>query len=241
MGQGSTRKSPGTVLFPEQYEQNVACKPKSLERVEFAIKLPGKGEDGTPVYLAVDSKFPQEDYQRLIEAQEQANPVAVEDCSKALEARIKSEARDIRDKYINPPITTDFAIMFLPTESLYAEVLRRPGVADQIMREYRVIVAGPTTCAALLSSLQIGFRTLIVEKRSAEIWKVLGAVKTEFGRFGDLLEKTQKKIQETGNVIEDATQKSRAIQRKLTKVQELPASEAAGLLELENGDGDQPF
>lgn len=219
---------------PEQYEKNVAVRKNSLDRVEFAIKLPGKDTDSeTPVYLAIDSKFPQEDYARLIEAQEQANPALVEQCSKALEARIKSEARTIRDKYINPPVTTDFAIMFLPTESLYAEVLRRPGAVESIIREFKVIVAGPTTCAALLNSLQVGFRTLVVEKRSAEIWKILGAVKTEFGKFGDLLDKTHKKMVETSNVIEDAVQKSRTIEGKLRKVQELPAGEAGVLLELE--------
>ena len=224
---------------PEQYERNVAVRKNSLDRVEFAIKLPGKDtESEKPVYLAIDSKFPQEDYHRLIEAQEQANPALVEQCSKALEARVKADARTIRDKYINPPVTTDFAIMFLPTESLYAEVLRRPGAVEGIIQEFKVIVAGPTTCAALLSSLQVGFRTLAVEKRSAEIWKILGAVKTEFGKFGDLLEKTHKKMQETSNVIEDAARKSRTIEGKLRKVQVLPVAEAQEMLETEGQDGE---
>jgi len=221
---------------PEQYEKNVAVRKNSADRVEFAIKLPGKDTDSDkPVYLPIDAKFPQEDYTRLCEAQELANPALVEQCSKALELRIKSEARTIRDKYINPPVTTDFAIMFLPTESLYAEVLRRPGAVESIIKEFKVIVAGPTTCAALLSSLQVGFCTLAVEKRSAEIWKILGAVKTEFGKFGDLLDKTHKKMVEAGNVIEDAAKKSRTIEGKLRKVQELPAGEVGALLEL---DGD---
>jgi DNA recombination protein RmuC len=223
---------------PEQYEKNVAVRKNSADRVEFAIKLPGKDtESDTPVYLAIDSKFPQEDYNRLIEAQEQANPALVEQCSKALEIKVKSDARTIRDKYINPPVTTDFAIMFLPTESLYAEVLRRPGSLESIIREFKVIITGPTTCAALLSSLQVGFRTLVVEKRSAEIWKILGAVKTEFGKFGDLLEKTHKKMLETSNVIEDAAKKSRTIEGKLRKVQELPAQEADDMLELDDKNG----
>ncbi len=217
---------------PDQYEKNVPVKRGSQNRVEFAIRLPGKDTDSEqPVYLPIDSKFPQEDYTCLLQAQEQGNPELVEQYSKALEARIKSEARDIRDKYINPPTTTDFALMFLPTESLYAEVLRRPGTVESIMRDYRVIVVGPTTCSALLTSLQVGFRTLAVEKRSAEIWKLLGAVKSEFGKFGVLLDKTHKKMQETSNVIETAARKSRTIERKLTKVQGLPEDEAVKMLE----------
>jgi DNA recombination protein RmuC len=225
---------------PEQYDKNVAVKRGSLNRVEFAIRLPGKDTDSDqPVYLPIDSKFPQEDYTGLLNAQEQGSLELVEQYSRALEARIKSEARDIRDKYINPPATTDFAVMFLPTESLYAEVLRRPGLGESITRDYRVIITGPTTCAALLCSLQVGFRTLVVEKRSAEIWKLLGAVKSEFGKFGDILDKTHKKMLETSNVIESAVKKSRGIERKLTKVQELPANEAVKMLESED-DTDGP-
>lgn len=221
-------------LSPEQYEKNVATKRGGSERVEYAIKLPGKDKESEkPVYLAIDSKFPQEDYQKLLEAQEQANPEQVEEYSKALEIRIKAEARDIRDKYINPPITTDFAIMFLPTESLFAEILRRPGVTDYIQRHYRVIVTGPTTCAALLNSLQIGFRTLAVEKRSAEIWKILGAVRTEFGKFGDVLAKVKKQLSTASNTLDQTEVRTRQMERKLRDVEELPEKESAKLLEMD--------
>ncbi len=221
-------------LSPEQYEKNVATKKGGSERVEYAIKLPGKDKEiEEPVYLAIDSKFPQEDYQKLLEAQEQANREQVEEHSKALEIRIKAEARDIRDKYINPPITTDFAIMFLPTESLFAEFLRRPGVAEYIQRQYRVIVTGPTTCAALLNSLQIGFRTLAVEKRSAEIWKILGAVRTEFGKFGDVLAKVKKQLSTATNTLDQTEVRTRQMERKLRDVEQLPDTESEKLLELD--------
>lgn len=220
------------IMTPEQYSKNVATKKNSSERVEFAIKLPGRdGECGEAVWLPIDSKFPQEDYQRLIDAQEQGNPVKAEDAAKAMELKIKGFAKDIRDKYINPPGTTDFGIMFLPTEGLYAEVLRRPGLCDCLQREYRIVTAGPTNLIALLNSLQMGFRTLAIEKRSGEVWNLLGAVKTEFGKFGDILDKTQKKLQEASNTIEDAARKSRNIGRKLKNVQELSASDSAVLLE----------
>jgi DNA recombination protein RmuC len=219
------------ILTPDQYDRNVATKPGSGERVEFAIRLPGREQGEKPVWLPIDAKFPQEDYQRLLDAQEQANPVLAEEAARGLEARVKMEARSIKEKYIDPPHTTDFAILFLPVEGLFAEVLRRPGLGDQLQRDYRVVVTGPTTLAALLSSLQMGFRTLAVEKRSSEVWTLLGAVKTEFGRFGDMLEKTQKKLQEASNSIETAAQKSRTIERKLRTVQELPAPEAAATLE----------
>ncbi len=219
------------ILTPDQYDRNVATKPGSGERVEFAIRLPGREDGEKPVWLPIDAKFPQEDYQRLLDAQDQANPVLAEEAARALEARVKIEARAIKEKYVDPPNTTDFAILFLPVEGLFAEVLRRPGLADQIQRDYRVVITGPTTLAALLSSLQMGFRTLAVEKRSSEVWTLLGAVKTEFGRFGDMLEKTQKKLQEASNSIETAAQKSRTIERKLRTVQELPAPEAAATLE----------
>jgi len=217
------------VLTPEQYEKNAAVKRGSSERVEFAIKMPGKDKDA--VLLPIDSKFPIEDYQRLLEAQEAGNKEAVVEASKALEMRVKSEARDIRDKYINPPVTTDFAFLFVPAEGLYAEVLRFPGLFESLQRDYRITVAGPTTILAMLSSLRMGFRTLAVEKRASEVWKVLGAVKTEFGNFGGILEKTQKKLQEASNTIEDASKKSRNIERKLGKVQELPAAQAEKLIE----------
>lgn len=220
------------ILTPEQYSRNVATKKNSSERVEFAVRLPGKDDkSGEVIWLPIDSKFPQEDYQRLIDAQEQGNPALAEESAKALELKVKSFARDIRDKYIDPPATTDFGIMFLPTEGLYAEVLRRPGLCDCLQREYRIVTAGPTTLVALLNSLQMGFRTLAIEKRSSEVWKLLGAVKTEFGRFGDILDKTQKKLQEASNTIEDAARKSRSIGRKLKNVQELSADDSAMLLE----------
>ncbi len=219
------------ILTSEQYASNVATKPGSGERVEFAVRLPGRDKNQGVVWLPIDAKFPQEDYQRLLDAQEQANPQLAEEAAKALEARVKTEARAVREKYIDPPHTTDFAILFLPVEGLYAEVLRRPGLSDILLRDYRVVVTGPTTLAALLNSLQMGFKTLAVEKRSSEVWALLGAVKTEFGRFGEMLDKTQKKLQEASNSIETAAQKSRTIERKLRTVQELPASEAAATLE----------
>ena len=218
------------VMAPDQYAQNVVTIPGSNNRVEFAIKLPGRDKEGTIVWLPIDAKFPQEDYQRLLEAQEQANVVMAEEAGKALENRVKSEAKDIATKYISVPHTTEFGILFLPTEGLYAEVLRRPGLFDILLREYRVVISGPTTLAALLSSLQMGFRTLAIERRSSEVWSLLGAVKTEFGKFGDLLDKTGKKLQEAGNTIDNAARRSRAIERKLKDVQELPPAEASDLL-----------
>lgn len=217
------------ILTPEQYAVNVATKQGSSERVEFALRLPGQ-EKGHEVWVPIDAKFPQEDYQRLVDAQEQADPDLAARAISQLELRIKAEAKDILQKYINPPYTTDFAIMFLPTEGLYAEVIRRPGLCDSLQQEYRVLVTGPMTLAALLNSLQMGFRTLAIQKRSSEVWALLGAVKTEFGKFGDILEKTQKKLQEASNTIENAARKSRTIERKLRNVQELPAGEAAAAL-----------
>jgi DNA recombination protein RmuC len=228
------------VLAPEQYEQNVATKKRSSDKVEFAIKLPGRtGDREDIVWLPIDAKFPQEDYQRLVEAQEKANTALAEESARRLEAVIKSEAKTIREKYIDPPGTTDFAIMYLPTEGLYAEVIRRVGLCDMIQRECRVIMAGPTTLAALLNSLQMGFRTLAIEQRSSEVWKLLGAVKTEFGRFGDLLDRTHKKLQEASNTIENASKKSRTIEKKLRKVQELPASDAADMVDFDEDMEDE--
>ena len=218
------------VLTSEQYAQNIATRPDSGERVEFAIRLPGRDVDNSPVWLPIDAKFPQEDYQRLVDAQEQANPAAVEEAGKMLEIRIKGEARTIKEKYLEPPYTTEFAIMFLPTEGLFAEVIRRPGLSDSVQREHRVLLTGPTTLLAVLNSLQMGFRTLAIEKRSSEVWSLLGAVKTEFGRFGEVLDKTQKKLQEASNTIESAATRSRAIERKLRDVQELPAEQSSQLL-----------
>lgn len=205
------------ILTPEQYERNMVTKQGSRDPVEFAIKF----QDN--VFLPIDAKFPTMDYERLQEAQEAANPLLVEEALKALEARLKLEAKNIRDKYLDPPHTTDFGILFLPTESLYAEVLRRAGLAELLRREFKVIVTGPTTIAALLNSFQLGFRTLAVEKGASKVWTLLGAVKTEFGKFGDLLDKTHKKLQEASNTIESATQKSRTIERRLKDVQGLPS------------------
>ncbi len=212
------------ILTPEQYAANVATKEGSADRVEFAIRLPGRDTGShAVVWLPIDAKFPQEDYQRLLEAQDQANPVMAEEAGRQLELRLRTEGKTIREKYLDPPHTTDFAILFLPVEGLYAEVLRRPGLADALQRESRVVIAGPTTLAAILNSLQMGFRTLAVERRSSEVWALLGQVKTDFGRFGDVLEKTQKKLQEASNTIEDAGRRSRTIERRLRTVQELPA------------------
>jgi DNA recombination protein RmuC len=220
------------VMTPAQYVENVATKKGSGERVEFAIILPGRGEkDGERVLLPIDAKFPKEDYERLLSAQEAGDAVAAEEASKALLARLKASAKDIRDKYLNPPATTDFGIMFLPSESLYAESLRRPGFIESLQNEYRVNVAGPTTLAAFINSLQMGFRTLAIEKRSSEVWQILGAVKTEFGKFGDLLEKTKKKILEAGDTIDSATTKTRTIQSKLRHVEALPESSVGSLLQ----------
>jgi len=219
------------VLTPEQYAENVTTKLGSNEHVEFAIKLPGRGEmDASVVWLPIDAKFPKEDYDRLVEASEKADPVAVEQAGKQLELRIKAEAKDIRDKYLDPPQTTDFAILYLSVEGLYAEALRRPGLLDTLQREYRVTVAGPTVLGALLNSLQMGFRTLAIEKRSSEVWKVLGAIKTEFARFGEIIDKVQRKLQEATNVIDSAATRTRAIERKLRTVQELPPAEAREFL-----------
>lgn len=210
------------ILTPDQYEKNISTKNDSNDRVEFAIKLPGQGHE--PVYLPIDAKFPSEDYERLQNAQEAGDLVAVEEAGKALENRIKVEAKKINEKYLETPYTTDFGILFLPTEGLYAEVLRRPGLCELLRRNYHVIVTGPMVCAALLNSLQMGFRTLAVEKRASEVWKTLGIVKTEFGKFGDILEKTNDKLRQASQTIEDATRESRTIERKLRDVQELPVS-----------------
>jgi DNA recombination protein RmuC len=218
------------VLTPQQYERNVATRRGSNERVEFAIRLPGRDESGSVVWLPIDAKFPREDYERLLDAQERADHAAVEEASRQLENRIKLEARSIRDKYLDPPNTTDFALMFLPTEGLYAEVLRRAGLGELLQRDYRVTIAGPTTLTALLNSLQMGFRTLAIEKRSGEVWAVLGAVKAEFGKFGDVLAKTKKKLEEATNTIGSAETRTRQIERKLRSVEALPAEQAQPVL-----------
>lgn len=222
------------ILTPEQYEKNIPTKKGSRDPVEFAIKLPGR--DGKAVYIPVDAKFPKEDYERLLQAQDEGNTAFVEESGRAIENRIKAEAKKIRDKYIDPPQTTDFAILYLPIEGLYAEALRRPGLCDQIQREFRVTLAGPTTITAVLNSLQMGFRTLAVEKRASEVWTLLGAVKAEFGKFGAILEKTHEKIKQAGDNIEAAARKSRTIERKLRTVEGLPSPGETALIEDKGAD-----
>jgi len=220
------------ILTPDQYAINVVTKKNSNDRVEFAIKLPGQtAEKDKVVWLPIDSKFPQEDYQRLMDAQEAADKDLADKSIRNLEIRVKAEAKNIKDKYLDPPHTTDFGIMFLPVEGLYAEVLRRPGLCDNLQREHRIVVTGPTTLAALLNSLQMGFRTLAIEKRSSEVWELLGMVKTEFGKFGDVLAKTKKKLQEASNTIDQAEVRTRAIERKLRDVQEISQADTAELIE----------
>ena len=209
------------VLAPEQFERNVATRGTN-ERVEFAIKLPGHAGDGlTPVWLPIDAKFPADAYQRLVEALETGAPDAIESASRSLETAIKLNAKSIREKYVEPPATTDFAIMFLPTEGLYSEVLRRPGLAEWLQAEQRVVVAGPMTLAALLNSLQMGFRTLAIQQRSGEVWKVLGEAKTEFARYGQALDKVKKKIEEAAVAIDEAQVRTRAVNRRLRDVEEI--------------------
>jgi DNA recombination protein RmuC len=224
------------VFTPEQFAANVATLPGSSERVEFAIKLPGQRDDGQPLWLPIDAKFPREDYERLLDAQERGDPAAAEASAKAIETRLRLEARTIREKYIGPPHTTDFAILFVPTEGLYAEALRRPGLVEGLQREFKVMLCGPTTLLATLTSLQMGFRTLALEKRSAEVWEVLGAVKTEFGKFGDVLAKAKKKLEEAGNTLDAAEVRTRAMTRKLKGVEALPDDAAQQLLQLGAGE-----
>jgi len=210
------------VLAPEQFARNVRTREGSGENVEFAVRLPGY-ENGVPVWLPIDAKFPVEDYHRLIAAQESADPVATEQAMKNLEAQLRKSAKEICTKYINPPQTTDFALMFLPTEGLYAEAIRRLGLVEQVQRECKVIFAGPTTLAALLNSLQMGFRTLAIQKSSSEVWSLLATVRSEFGKFGGLLEGVKKKLEQASNQIDDVVRKSRTIEKRLNRVEELPS------------------
>jgi DNA recombination protein RmuC len=211
------------VLTPEQFARNVKTRDESGDHVEFAIKLPGD-ENGAPVWLPIDAKFPTEDYQRLLAAQEQGNAAAVDEAMKSLETQLKKSAKDICQKYINPPRTTDFALMFLPTEGVYAEAVRRVGLVEQVQRDCRVVFAGPTTLAALLNSLQMGFRTLAIQKRSSEVWNLLAGVKTEFGKFGEALSTVKEKLDQAARKMEDVDVRSRAITRKLRDVEELPSN-----------------
>jgi DNA recombination protein RmuC len=218
------------VFVPDQYAVQVATRPGSKNVVDFAIKLPGKAEDGSPLWLPIDAKFPNEDYERLLDAQQRAHAGDAEAAGKALEARIRSEAKSIAEKYIEPPYTTDFAILFLPTEGLYAEVLRRPGLIEVLQREHRITLAGPTTLLAMLSSLQMGFRTLALEKRSSEVWQVLGAVKTEFEKFGGVLAKVKSQTETVLNTLNNAETRSRAMGRALRQVEALPETQSQLLL-----------
>lgn len=221
------------VLTAEQYAANVATVPGSNDRVEFAIRLPGRTADREQiVWLPIDAKFPREDYERLLAAQDRADIAGVEEARKALDRRLRDEAKSIHTKYVAPPHTTDFALLFLPTESLYAEAISRPGLSDALQRDYRVTLAGPTTLTALLNSLQMGFRTLAIEKRSSEVWQVLGAVKTEFGKFGDVLDNVKKKLDEASSNIEKTGVRTRAIERQLRNVEALPVDAVEPVLKL---------
>lgn len=228
------------VLTPDQYAANVATIPGSSERVEYAIRLPGADRD-TQVWLPIDAKFPVEDYQRLLDAQEQADGEAANAAAAALQRRVEAEAKTIREKYVASPHTTDFALLFLPTEGLYAEVIRRPGLFEKLQRDHHVTVAGPTTLAAILNALQMGFRTLAIERRSSEVWQILGAVKTEFGKFGDVLDKVKKKLDEAGKHIDATGARTRAIERRLRGVESLADEDAQARMELpvEDHDADE--
>ena len=218
------------VFTPEQYGVNVQTVPGSNARVDFAIKLPGRRDDGAPLWLPIDAKFPRDDYERLLDAQERADKPEADAAARAIEQRLRLEAKTIREKYVAPPHTTEFAILFVPTEGLYAEALRRPGLMEALQREYRVTLAGPTTLLATLTSLQMGFRTLALEQRSAEVWEVLGAVKTEFGKFGEVLTKTRKKLKEAADTIDDAQTRTNVMTRKLKSVESLSETRTQVLL-----------
>lgn len=221
------------ILTPDQYCANHRPNAERGEVVEFAIRLPGREPDGEPVYLPIDAKFPQEDYQRLLDAADRADPEALSSATAALVRAVRSSAREIGEKYLVPPATTDFAIMFLPTEGLYAEVLRQPGLVQELQAECRVVVAGPTTLAAILSSLRMGFRTIAIERRSSEVWRVLGAVKSEFGKFGEVLERVRRQLATASNTIEDTGRRTRAMEQRLRHVEELAPDLAVTVLGLE--------
>ncbi|HRK37524.1 MAG TPA: DNA recombination protein RmuC [Burkholderiaceae bacterium] len=224
------------VMAPEQYAAQVATRPGSKNVVDFAIRLPGRGDNGQPCWLPIDAKFPNEDYERLLDAQQRADAPAADEAGKKLELRIRLEAKGLAEKYLEPPHTTDFAILFLPTEGLYAEVLRRPGLMEALQRDHRVTLAGPTTLLAMLNSLQMGFRTLALEKRSSEVWQVLGAVKTEFTKFGEVLSKVRDHTQTVLNTLDKAQTRSNVMNRALRSVEALPAEQAAALLPVDAAD-----
>ncbi|MES2786784.1 MAG: DNA recombination protein RmuC [Pseudomonadota bacterium] len=218
------------VLTHEQYARQVETKPRSNQRVDFAIRFPGRSADGTPVWLPVDAKFPRDDYERLLDAHDRADAAAADIAARALESRIRTEAKSIADSYLCPPYTTDFAILFLPVESLYAEVLRRPGLMDSLQRDYRVTLAGPTTLLAMLNSLHMGFRTLALEQQASEVWKVLGAVKTEFDRYGSWVEKIRDQVRKASDTLETAQTRTNQMRRALKVVEALPEAQAQALL-----------
>ena len=220
------------VLTIEQYGKQVETKPRSNQRVDFAIKLPGRSDDGATVWLPIDAKFPREDYERLLDAQDRADVLGAEAAAKAMEVRIRNEAKSIAESYLAPPHTTDFAILFLPVEGLYAEVLRRPGLMDTLQRDYRVTLAGPTTLLAILNSLHMGFRTLALEKQASEVWKVLGAVKTEFERYGEWVAKVREQVQKAADTLDRADTRSKQMRRVLKGVEALPEAEALARLPL---------
>lgn len=228
------------VLTNEQYAKQVETKPRSNQRVDFAVRFPGRSADGAPVWLPIDAKFPREDYERLLEAQDRADPVGVESAGRALEVRIREEAKSICEYYLCPPHTTDFAILFLPIESLYAEVLRRPGLMDRIQRDYRVTLAGPTTLLAMLNSLHMGFRTLALEQQASEVWKVLGAVKTEFEKYGEWVARIKEQVQKAADTVDKADTRTKMMRRALKNVEALPGAEAQSLLPLADNNGDDP-
>ena len=227
------------VLTIEQYGKQVETKPRSNQRVDFAIKLPGRSDDGSAVWLPIDAKFPREDYERLLDAQDRADPIAAEASAKAMESRIRQEAKSIAESYLAPPHTTDFAILFLPVEGLYAEVLRRPGLMDSLQRDYRVTLAGPTTLLAILNSLHMGFRTLALEKQASEVWKVLGAVKTEFDRYGEWVAKVREQVQKAADTLDRADTRSKQMRRVLKGVEALPEAEALARLPLDASDASE--
>jgi DNA recombination protein RmuC len=220
------------VLTTEQYARQVQTKPNSAQRVDFAIRFPGRSADGTPVWLPIDAKFPREDYERLLEAHDRADTAAADSAARALEVRIRQEAKSICESYLSPPHTTDFAILFLPIESLYAEVLRRPGLMDHLQRDYRVTLAGPTTLLAMLNSLHMGFRTLALERQASEVWKVLGAVKTEFERYGTWVEKIREQVRKASETLDTAHTRTNQMRRALKVVEALPEGQAQALLPL---------
>ncbi|MEG0463979.1 MULTISPECIES: DNA recombination protein RmuC [Bacteroides] len=228
------------MMSPEQYDANVKTKKSGTEFVEYAIKLPGKDDSNSTVYLPIDAKFPKDVYEQYYDAFEAGDAALIESSGKQLENTIKKMAKDIHEKYVDPPFTTDFAILFLPFESIYAEVIRRTALVEMLQKEYKIVVTGPTTLGAILNSLQMGFRTLAIQKRTGEVWSVLGAVKTEFGKFGGLLEKVQKNLQTAGDQLEEVMGKrTRAIERKLRQVEELPQEESQKILPINDDSDDE--